>query len=52
MMVGAVIGGSLLSIAVGLPFFVAGLLNLGALALTMLFFRTVALRTAGSLAND
>lgn len=52
MMVGAVIGGSLLGIAVGLPFFVAGLLVLSAMALAMLFFRTVALRPVGSIANE
>lgn len=51
MMIGAMLGGALLSIAVGLPFFVAGLLNLGALALTMLFFRMVALRPVGGSAT-
>jgi MFS family permease len=41
MMVGALVGGALVSIAVGLPFLITGLLNLGTIAIAVSFFRTV-----------
>jgi predicted MFS family arabinose efflux permease len=41
MMVGAMIGGVLVSIAVGLPFLVTGLVNLVTIALVVLFFNLV-----------
>jgi MFS family permease len=44
MMVGALIGGTLVEIALGLPFFVAAVLNLGAIVLAVSFFRLVALQ--------
>lgn len=44
MMVGALIGGALVEIAVGLPFFVAAWLNLGAIMLAAFFFRLPAVQ--------
>jgi MFS family permease len=41
MMVGSMIGGALVGIALGLPFFVTGLLNLGAITLAVYFFRLI-----------
>jgi MFS family permease len=41
MIVGSLIGGALVETAVGLPFLVAALLNLGAIALAVSFFRLV-----------
>jgi MFS family permease len=42
MMTGALIGGALVEVAVGLPFLVAALLNMGAVFLAVSFFRLVA----------
>ena len=39
MMVGALIGGALVEVAMGLPFFIVALLNLGAIVLAVSFFR-------------
>jgi len=44
MMVGALTGGALVELAMGLPFFVAAVLNLGAIVLAVSFFRLVALQ--------
>jgi len=44
MMVGALLGGALVEIAVGLPFFVAAWLNLGAIMLAAFFFRLPAVQ--------
>jgi len=44
MMVGSLVGGALVEVAAGLPFFVAALLNLGAIVLAVSFFRLVALQ--------
>jgi YNFM family putative membrane transporter len=44
MMAGALIGGTLVETALGLPFFVAAMLNLGTIALAVSFFRLVAPR--------
>jgi MFS family permease len=44
MMVGALVGGVLVEVATGLPFFITALLNLGAAALAVFFFRLVALQ--------
>ena len=44
MMAGALIGGALVEIAVGLPFFVAAWLNLGAIMLAAFFFRLPAVQ--------
>ena len=52
MMIGAMLGGALLSIAVGLPFLIAALLNLGALALSVFFFRTVGATVPAGLTGD
>lgn len=46
MMAGSLIGGALVGVAVGLPFFVAALLNLGAIVLAVSFFRLVALQVS------
>jgi len=45
MIVGSLIGGTLLEIAVGLPFAVTTLSNIGALVLAVLFFRLVSRQT-------
>ena len=42
MMVGSLLGGALVEVAAGLPFFIAALLNLGAVVLAVSFFRLVA----------
>jgi len=42
MMVGALIGGTLVEVAMGLPFFVTAVLNVGAIVLAVSFFRLVA----------
>ena len=42
MMAGSMVGGALVGIALGLPFVVAALLNLGAIALAICFFRLIA----------
>ncbi len=44
MMTGAIIGGTLVGIAAGLPYLVAAALNAGAIALAVLFFRRISLQ--------
>ena len=42
MIVGSMVGGVLFEVATGLPFLVAGAINLGSIALLFLFYRLVA----------
>ncbi len=44
MMVGSMIGGALVDVRTGLPFLVTALLNIGAIALVVLFFRLLPMR--------
>ncbi|MCD6288968.1 MAG: MFS transporter, partial [Anaerolineae bacterium] len=49
MIIGSMVAGALFEVTPGLPFVVAGLVNLGSIALLSIFRRSVQARAAGSL---